>query len=155
MISRADDCRPAARRWAHRSDPERRWRLIQLAVGSVHLSRSWDRRHLRRVAQAAVTACRMLRVFLRHCVVSLLTAVRGNAYALCYAMEGRQMSTATFDRLYKQGKLRQARESLREWEKSRARTDLTAEDIAFLDRAIVSAKETIKRREQALREWWT
>lgn len=65
------------------------------------------------------------------------------------------MSNANFDRLYKVSKLRQARESLQEWEKSRALPNLTAEDIDFLDRAIVAAKQVVREREQAVREWWT
>lgn len=65
------------------------------------------------------------------------------------------MSNANFDRLYKIHKLQQARESLAAYTQSRSRTDLTAADIDFLDRAIVAGRENVARCERAIREWWT
>jgi len=64
-------------------------------------------------------------------------------------------SNTAFDRLWKQGKLQQARESLAAWQESRALPNLTAEEIAFLDRAIEGGKQLVVDRQRALREWWT
>jgi hypothetical protein len=53
------------------------------------------------------------------------------------------MSNTNFDRLDKQCELANARDMLKQAEISRARTDLTATDVDFLDRTIAAAKRRI------------
>ena len=60
------------------------------------------------------------------------------------------MSNTNFDRLDKKCELANARDMLKQAETSRARTDLTASDIDFLDRTIVAARARIERAERNL-----
>jgi multidrug resistance efflux pump len=60
------------------------------------------------------------------------------------------MSNTNFDRLDKQCELANARDMLKHAETSRARTDLTASEIDFLDRTIAAAKARIARAEYNL-----
>ncbi len=64
-------------------------------------------------------------------------------------------ANVNFDRLYKAQKLQQARESLAAYTQSRSRSDLTAADVDFLDRAIVKARQNVERWERWVREWWS
>lgn len=61
------------------------------------------------------------------------------------------MSNSNFDQLFKAQMLEQSREILAGWEASRARTDLTAAEIDFLDRAIANSRIVVELRKQALR----
>ena len=52
-------------------------------------------------------------------------------------------------------KLQDAKESLACWQKGLEEPNLTEQERAFLDRAVVNAKGNIAKWEQYIREWWT
>lgn len=60
------------------------------------------------------------------------------------------MSNTNFDRLDKQCELLNARDMLKQAEISRARTDLTASDVDFLERTIVAARKRLAQAEYNL-----
>ena len=60
-----------------------------------------------------------------------------------------------FDRLFKIGKLAEAREMLAAWEKSRSLPNLTAAEAEFLERSIAASKANVAAWERAVKEWWT
>ena len=62
------------------------------------------------------------------------------------------MSNAAFDKLDRAYRLKNAKQALATWQASRARTDLTAADVEFLDRQIEGAKKWIA--DVQAEAWW-